>query len=185
MAKPILTQEIVRSLLDYDPETGIFTWRYRDREYFPTDHAQKAWNAKLAGKKAGAMSYYGYIQIAIFGRLFLAHRLAILYVTGSFPNIDIDHVDRDKTNNRFDNLRIVNRSINQQNRVNPRSDNKTKILGVRQTQSGKFYAKIGINGKRHSIGTFNTPEEASAAYLAAKKALHPDAIQALDTAQIS
>lgn len=180
MARTIVTQNLVRELLHYDPETGIFTWRHRDREYFPTDHAQKAWNAKLAGKKAGAMSYYGYIQIGIFGRLFRAHRLAILYVTGSFPNIDIDHVDRDKTNNRFDNLRIVNRSINQQNRVNPRSDNKTKILGAQQRSGKRFVARIGVNGKYHHLGSFSTAEEASAAYLAAKQVYHPDAVQTVD-----
>lgn len=180
MAKPILTQEIVRSLLDYDPETGIFTWRHRDRKYFKTDRARKIWNAKFPGKKAGTM-HDGYYRIGIFDRVFFAHRLAILYVTGSFPDIEIDHIDRNKLNNAFKNLRMVNRTVNTQNVFSPTPRNKLQIRGVSQVPSKKFVAQITANGKYYHLGRFDSAEEAGAAYMAAKKVLHPDAIQALDT----
>lgn len=181
MAIPIITQEIVRDLLNYDPETGIFTWRHRDRKYFKTDRAPNPWNARYAGKEAGRVTN-GYIQIRIFEYDFYAHRIAYLYMTGSFPEMEIDHIDRNKTNNRFENLRVVSKTVNMQNIFNPYRSNKLKVRGVRQTASKKFDARISVLGKDYSLGTFSTAGEAGAAYLAAKQVLHPDAIQALDTA---
>lgn len=184
MAMPSITQKIVRDLLNYDPETGIFTWRYRDRKYFKTDHAQKIWNARYPGKEAGSKSLE-YVIIGIFGRLFSAHRLAFLYMTGSFPSMDVDHIDRNKSNNQFENLREVSKFVNQQNRFNPRTDSRTQIIGAQKSggkNSKKFYSRIRVNGKYHYLGTFSTADEAGAAYLAAKQVYHPDAIQTLDTA---
>jgi hypothetical protein len=182
MAMPSITCEIVRDLLNYDPETGIFTWRHRDRKYFNTDRAPNPWNARYAGKEAGRFTHYGYIQIKIFEYDFYAHRLAYLYMTGSFPEMEIDHKDRNKSNNRFENLRVVSKAVNMQNTFNPYRSNKLKVRGVRQTVSKKFDARISVRGKDYQLGTFSTPEEASAAYLAAKQRLHPDAVQTLDTA---
>jgi hypothetical protein len=181
MANPIVTCEIVRELLNYDPDTGIFTWRYRDRKYFPSDRAQKIWNVRFFGKEAGS-KYLGYLIILIFGRRFKAHRLAFLYMTGSFPDMEIDHIDRNKSNNAFKNLREVSSSGNHQNVFNPQSNNKLKIRGVRQTASKKFGAQIKVNGEYYHIGTFETAAQAEAAYLAAKAALHPEAVFTLDTA---
>ncbi len=188
MARPIVTCEIVRELLNYDPETGIFVWRHRDRKYFPSDRAQKIWNVRFAGKKAGS-KHFGYWIILIFGRHFKAHRLAFLYMTGSFPDMEIDHIDRNKSNNAFKNLREVSSSGNHQNIFNPQSKNKLQIRGVRQkrgkkfeSRRKKFESRISVNGKCHYLGLFSTPEEAGAAYLAAKQRLHPDAVQTLDTA---
>jgi len=180
-----LTQEIVRDLLEYDPETGIFTWRHRDRKYCASDKAQKIWNKRYAGKKAGALNKFGYIKIKIFHGAFSAHRLAYLYMAGSFPEMEIDHIDRNKSNNRFENLREVSKFVNQQNRFNPRSDSRTQIIGAQKSggkNSKKFFAKIKVNGKRYHLGTFDTPEQAGSAYLTAKAALHPDAVRTLDTA---
>jgi hypothetical protein len=185
MAMPIVTCEIVRELLNYDPDTGIFTWRHRDRKYCASDKAQKIWNKRYAGKKAGALKKEGYIKIKIFHGAFSAHRLAYLYMTGSLPSMDVDHIDRNKSNNRFENLREVSKFVNQQNRFNPRSDSRTQIIGAQKSggkNSKKFFAKIRANGKIHHLGTFDTAEEAAAAYLAAKAALHPEAVFTLDTA---
>jgi len=184
MAIQIVTQETVRDLLHYDPNTGIFTWRYRDRKYCASDKAQKIWNTRYAGKKAGFF-HEEYIKIKIFYYNFAAHRLAILYVTGSLPSMDVDHIDRNKSNNRFENLREVSKFVNQQNRFNPRSDSRTQIIGAQKSggkNSKKFYSRIRVNGKYHHLGTFDTAEQAGAAYLSAKQALHPDAVQTLDTA---
>ena len=182
MAKPILTQEIVRDLLNYDPDTGIFTWRHRDRKYFKTDRGPNPWNARYAGKEAGRFTFYGYIQIKIFEYEFYAHRIAYLYMTGSFPEMYIDHIDRNKSNNRFENLRVVSQAVNMQNTFNPYRSNKLKVRGVRQTASKKFDARISVNGQDHALGTFETAAQAEAAYLAAKASLHPEAVFTLDTA---
>lgn len=182
MARPIITCEIVRDLLSYAPETGIFTWRYRDRKYCESDKTQKIWNTRYAGKKAGVLRE-GYITIKIFYYPFAAHRLAYLYMTGSFPSMDVDHIDRNKSNNRFENLRAVSKFVNQQNRFNPRTDSGTQIIGAQKSgkkNSKKFYSRIRVNGKYHHLGTFDTAAQAGAAYLAAKKALHPDAVQTVD-----
>ena len=182
MAKIIVTQNLVRELLNYDPETGIFTWRHRDRKYFQSDRSQKIWNVRFAGKKAGSITYYGYIQIPIFKCGFFAHRLAILYITGSFPSMHVDHIDRNKSNNAFKNLREVNNSVNMQNVFNHQSNNKLKIRGVCKGYGNKFVAHIKANGKQCYLGTFSTADEAQDAYLAAKQVYHPGAVFALDTA---
>jgi hypothetical protein len=182
MARIILSQQIVRDLLHYDPETGIFTWRYRDRKYSTSDKAYKLFNATFAGKIAGGFDDCGYIKIKILGRLFSAHRLAFLYMTGGFPATEVDHIDRNKTNNRFENLRVVSRAVNIQNNFNPLPSNKLQIRGVRHYLGKKFVARIRANNQCHHLGTFDTAEEAEAAYLAAKAALHPEAVFTLDTA---
>ena len=182
MAKIIVTQNLVRELLNYDPETGIFTWRYRDRKYCVSDKSQKVFNANFAGKIAGGFSDDGYINIKILGRLFLAHRLAYLYMTGNFPATEIDHKDRNRSNNAFENLRAVSREVNLQNTFNPLPSNKLQIRGVRQVRGKKFVARIRANNECYHLGHFDTADEAFVAYLAAKQVYHPDAIQTLDTA---
>lgn len=102
---PELTQEIVRELLDYNPETGVFTWRPRDRKWFNTDRIWNSWNAKLAGKPAGTPHRSGYIWIGLNGKLLAAHRLAFLWMAGAWPTRQVDHRDRDRANNRWTNLR--------------------------------------------------------------------------------
>jgi hypothetical protein len=181
MARIIVTQNLVRELLHYDQETGIFIWRYRDRKYFPSDRAYNAWNARYPGKEAGSKRYE-YVLIGIFGRLFSAHRLAFLYVTGSLPDTDIDHKDRNRSNNAFENLRAVSRAVNTQNSFIPLKNNKLQIRGVRQIRGKKFVARIIVDRECHHLGTFTTAEEANAAYLAAKQVYHPGAVQTLDTA---
>lgn len=183
MARISLTQNLVRELLNYNPETGIFTWRYRDRKHFPSDRGHNVWNAKYSGKEAGSV-IYGYIQIKIFGYEFFAHRLAYLYMTGSFlgPGMQIDHIDRNRSNNRFENLRVVSSTVNMQNTFNPYRNNKVKVRGVRQTLSKKFDARIRVNNKCQFLGTFSTAEEAHAAYLSAKKVYHPGAVFSIDDA---
>ena len=87
----------LRELLSYDPDTGLFRW-------------SKNKGSKDAGELAGCVSPKGYILIGIDGCLYLAHRLAWLYVHGEFPEKDIDHRDQDKSNNRICNLRLATSS---------------------------------------------------------------------------
>ena len=94
-----LTATELRSLLSYDPETGVFT----------------RLTGKHSGKPAGCLSKKGAVQVYVRGRIYLAHRLAWLYVTGEWPKNQIDHKDRNPANNVLDNLREATHAQNSQN----------------------------------------------------------------------
>lgn len=162
-ATPTLTAERLRELLDYDPETGRFTWRVR-RGPVPA-----------GGKAGGRPDGSGYSQIRVDGRLHLAHRLAWLYMTGDQPPVEVDHRDTDPMNNRWSNLRASTRSGNNQNVRRARRNNSSGYLGV-SPRDGRWLAQIHANGKKRWLGLFDTPELAHGAYLKAKAALHPDAV---------
>jgi hypothetical protein len=155
-------QARVRELLDYDPETGIFLWKV-DR----TNGRGHVFRA--AGSEAGYIAALNktnyYRQIMIDGRTYRAHRLAWLYMTGSWPANGIDHADGDGTNNSWCNLREATRSENGGN-SRRRSDNVSGAKGVRLDR-GKWVAQITVAGKICRLGTFNTLEAAAAAYEAA------------------
>lgn len=154
-----LTAERLREVLDYDPDTGVFTRKVRTG------------NVKI-GDVAGSFNGKGYIRIGIDGRLHRAHRLAWLYVTGEWPKDQIDHINGDRGDNRLANLREVNNAENQHNLRKARADNTTGFLGV-SPRYGKFRAYIMVDGKNKHLGCFPTPEAAHAAYLEAKRGLHP------------
>jgi hypothetical protein len=148
-----ITAERLRELLHYDPDTGVFTWR--------SAHSRRV----KPGMRAGGLDSRGYIQVRVDGPKRLAHRLAWLYVTGEAPTNHIDHIDLDKTNNAWSNLRMASRRGNSANK-RVRADSSSGIKCV-QERNGKFRADIGFKGKRIYLGTFVTKEEASAAYFAA------------------
>ena len=161
MSDNILTQERLKELLSYDPETGVFV-RIK----------QTSSNAKI-GDVAGAARRDGYRIIQIDHKQFTAHRLAWLYMTGAFPPDQIDHIDRNPTNNRFANLRAVTQSENMHN-LGKSKYNSSGYRGVNyQKCCKKWYASIKLNNVQKNLGRFSTPEEASAAYLAAQKIYHP------------
>ncbi|WBK39668.1 hypothetical protein [Xanthomonas phage L522] len=114
-----LTFEQVDQLLAYDPATGELRWKVARGRHG---------NACKAGSVAGSVNSRGYIQVGVHGRLYQAHRLAWLLHHGAWPSQQIDHIDRDRTNNRIDNLRECSNSENQQN-VGKRSDNKSGVQG--------------------------------------------------------
>lgn len=159
MAKNDLTAQRLRELLHYDPETGVFTRRVSTSS-----------NAK-AGAVAGSNDGKGYLRIWIDSCPYLAHRLAWVYVHGVQPTNHIDHIDGNPANNRIENLRDVSIGVNQQNRHTAQKNNKLGILGVKR-HGKKFLAQITVDGKRRSIGTFPSYEQAHSAYLIAKRQFH-------------
>lgn len=161
-----LTAEQLRTVLDYDPDTGIFRWRYR------SDRAQN-WNSRRAGKPAGGLDgQFGYITIRIDYQLFQAHRLAWLYMTGEWPSHMVDHRDANPGNNAWENLRAADRSRNMMNQRKP-PKNTSGFKGVSRVRgTNKWCAQIGANGKNHYLGIFTTPEAAHIAYCEAAKRLH-------------
>ncbi len=158
----MLTQERLKELLSYDPETGVFIWAGNQ---FP----------KLTAKVSGNLRKDGYRRIAIDGKDYYAHRLAWLYVYGEFPSNQIDHINRIKDDNRIENLRDVTQNLNQWNRKNPRADNQTGYLGVTFCKkSGKYAARIAANKSYIHLGTFLNAEDASNAYFEHKKIIHAE-----------
>ena len=143
-------------MLHYDPETGYFTW-------LVTRGA-----AKL-GMKAGRIMANGYVRIEIFGKQYMAHRLAWFYTHKEWPKSDIDHGNRNRNDNRLCNLRIASRAQNNGNKpIHPR--NKIGLKGVCRSSKYKFAARIKIKGKFDHLGTFDCPVAAHFAYqIAANK----------------
>jgi hypothetical protein len=150
----MLNAERLRELLAYDPETGEFTNRGRRG------------NTGRAGKAAGSRNSRGYVTVSIGGYNYLAHRLAWIYVTGTWPVAEIDHINGDGADNRFANLREATRGENARNRA--RQNNTSGFKGV-VGRGTRWEAKIYYDGREIYLGTFATPEEAHAAY--AKAAL--------------
>jgi len=161
-----LSQEYLRSLLDYDAETGEFRWKKKEGD----TPLVRSFNAQRAGKIAGSVSSNGYSMIWIDHRLWLTHRLAWLYVHGALPVCFVDHIDRVKTNNRIANLRLSNPVLNQAN-CSTQERNKYGAKGVR-LRGSSWVASIGVGGGRPMhLGSFNTKEEAEAAYIGAARVM--------------
>ena len=155
-----LTQDRLKELLRYCPRTGNFTRL-----------VTRSGNAK-AGSLAGALAVRGGIVIRIDGKDYHAHRLAYLYMTGAFPaaGMEIDHIDRDATDNRWCNLRLATSSQNNHN-TGVRKNNTHGYKGVSRV-GNRWTARIRLNWKKYYLGCFATPEEAHAAYVKAAKEMH-------------
>lgn len=153
----MLTHERVREALDFNPETGEFTWLIR---------SGRVQIGEVAGSSGGR-----HWQVKLDQKNYRANVLAWFWMTGSWPANDVDHIDGDPFNNRWANLRDVPHATNLRNIVAPQRNNTTGHRGVIRVPGG-YGAQIQVNGRHRSLGTYPTPEEASAAYWAAKAELH-------------
>jgi hypothetical protein len=142
-----MSPEYLKSLLHYCPETGIFT-------------------TVRAGHVVGTTTPNGYISIGHNKQTYYAHRLAWLYMIGRWPADTIDHINTERGDNRFLNLREATKSENHGNR-NPRIG----LKGVTRGSKNSWSATITCKGKTHYLGSFRSPEAASAAYRAAAERL--------------
>lgn len=149
----------LKTLVAYDPKTGLFTWALPRRRCRP-------------GDKAGCRMRNGYTVIRLDDQLFYAHRLAWFYVHKQWPAQQIDHVNGDRADNRLENLREATNAQNAQNHQKIRKTNTSGFSGVRR-ENKKWLAEIKVNYKPIRLGLFETPEEAHEVYLKAKQDLHP------------
>jgi hypothetical protein len=149
-----LTQARLRELLDYNPESGEFTWRVSRAN-------------TTVGGRAGTIDMHGYWVIGVDGKGYKAHRLAFLYVHGYLPK-EIDHVDRNSANYRIANLRPASR---RQNLANCRRKKKSGFKGVHPC-GNRWQARIRRNGIYEHLGVFATAQEAHAEYCKAGRALY-------------
>ncbi len=155
-----LTQEVLKSLLTYDPETGNFFWSVKSGRKIRT------------GRLAGNRNCNGYLVVGVKGKKYMCHRLAWLYVYGKWPTHLIDHINRVRTDNRISNLREVLPVQNSQNR-NPDPKNKSGLRGVCWgKKEKKWRSQIKHAGEKIHLGVFDDKFEAYAAYLEAARKYH-------------
>ena len=156
-----LTQARLKEMLHFDPNSGIFTWL--------VDRPPKVSAGQIAGTTKGTK---GYRLIVIDSDTFRAHRLAWLYVTGTFPKSQIDHINGNRDDNRLTNLREATSAENRQNNGMYRS-NTSGFAGVTwHVARKKWRSQIQVDGKNMGLGYFDTPDAAQLAYLEAKAKFH-------------
>jgi DUF4097 and DUF4098 domain-containing protein YvlB len=143
-----MTQEYLKSLLDYNPETGKFIWRVNNKNYVKS------------GSEAGWIDSYGYRVIGIDKKGYKGHRLAWLWYYGRWPENEIDHINHNRGDNRIKNLREVSHQENVKNRSRPRN-NTSGHVGVHWYKGQKKWcANIESNGKKIYLGSFKEKEDA-------------------------
>lgn len=150
-----ITQERLKELLDYDPETGIFRWK-----------APRAPGFKPGRVAGGSNGKYGHIRITLTvdgkRERYLAHVLAWLYMTGSMPSGQIDHKDTNGANNSWNNLRPATQAQNCMNR-RMSAAHSVGLKGVARHKK-RYIARIHVSGNSVYLGSFKTPDEAHSAY---------------------
>jgi hypothetical protein len=157
----MLTQSRLLELLEYDLETGIFI-----RKISSSSRARKGDRAGYCDKS------HGYRSISIDSTEYYEHRLAWLYVNGGFPINEIDHINMDRADNKFSNLREATRSQNGQNK-NKLCRNTSGVKGVTwHKDAQKWMAQINVNRKHYYLGVFETIKDAGKAYSDASDSLH-------------
>lgn len=156
-----LTQTYLKSLISYNPLTGVFIWKARPLDSFATIRVGKAWNTKCAGKAAGCVDKInGYLKISINDKSHRAHRLAWLYINGSMPVDEIDHINHDRLDNRIINLREATGTENHKN-MSMDKRNKSGFTGVHwYKRASKWEASITVGGKLKYLGYFQDIQDA-------------------------
>ena len=155
-----LTQERLQEVLRYEPETGHFYWKVRPS------------NRTDMGKRAGYVGTWGYHIISVDAVKYRANRLAWLYMTGEWPKDQVDHINCDRGDDRWENLRAATL---RQNRFNclPRKDSRTGVVGVSENKAfSTFTAYIKIKGRKKNLGTYASIEEAAQARKNFAQAIH-------------
>jgi hypothetical protein len=159
MKKLDITQEELKSELSYDPDTGEFIWLRN------TAKVRK-------GGKAGCIDDQGYVRIHVRQRKYAAHRLAVLYITGRWPDAQVDHINGVRDENRWINLREVTKTQNMWNQKR-RSTNTSGCPGVSFHKKNQNYISYIRDGeKRIYLGSTNHIFEAAALALSAKNRIH-------------
>ncbi len=156
----MVTRERLLEALDYNPETGIFIWKIGKRG-----------PGARPGNTAGSSNPLGYLRIMIDRKAYAASRLAWFYVTGKWPCAEMDHIDRNPANNRFDNLREASRF---ENMKNTGSCAASGLKGAFRNKKapGTWFSHIMVDRKLTYLGAFRTAQEAHEAYCEAASRLH-------------
>lgn len=158
--KPALDQKRLKEVMEYDPWTGIFEWRVSGGRRVP------------AGHEVSGLDSAGYIGFQVDGVKARAHRFAWLYMTGKWPEHQIDHKNRIKSDNRWLNIRQATKKQNQQN-LPKQKRNTSGYKGVFWSKNAKkWLAQIGVDSKQVYLGYFALKEDAAKAYASAAAKFH-------------
>ena len=165
--------EFLRECFSYDPETGTFHWRVRPESHCGAQSIARAWNSRLAGSQAFTgvdKDGYGRAEFVHNGRRLRlrSHRVAFKLLTNEEPEF-VDHISGNTRDDSAGNLRAATVLTNSRNRIGPRKHPLPK--GVSR-EKGRFRAQGHLNGRKVSLGSFDTPAEAHAAFCAWAKPIH-------------
>lgn len=158
-----IAPHLLRELLDYDPDTGVLTWKERGAEWFNAADRCAAWNTRWAGVEAFTSSAHGgkYRSGRILDKKFYAHRVVWAWHYGAWPTGTIDHINHDTTDNRILNLRDVTHNTNSKNQTQSKR-NTSGTTGVHWVESrGKWVAQIVAEGRCIFLGRYTTLKEAA------------------------
>lgn len=150
--RPLPSIEELRSTFTYNPQTGELF-----RQHKP---GQTKFNTRYCSAPTGTVMNLGYLFVSTKSQMLLAHRVAWALYYGRWPKMELDHIDRDRLNNKIDNLREVTRLENMQNISRPYAQGVT----FKKNDKSPWKAQIRVDGKKRWIGSFNTEAEAAAAY---------------------
>lgn len=173
----LLPVDVLRKLLDYDPGTGILTWKILDLDYAQQFgkpvKAVSIRNTKYAGKPAlCALTPTGHLRGRVLDTAVLAHRVCWAIHYGEWPSALIDHINMNPADNRICNLRLADKRQNGCNRK-PQSGSTSKFLGVCYVKAvGKWRAALSVNNKTKNLGYFDSEIAAASAYDAAARQFH-------------
>lgn len=175
MAEKIVAPiEDIHKILSYDSDTGLFRWKERSAEDFDTLKGYRIFLKRYSGKQAMCAGKDGYLCGRLFGRLFLSHRVAWAMHYFEWPELDIDHINQDKTDNRICNLRLATDSENLRN-IPKFKSNTSGYKGVSFCKANnKWVARVSTGKEYKHLGSFNTKELAYNAYISAAKHYHGD-----------
>lgn len=164
---------VLNEILMYDTVDGKLYWKKRSLNYFKNTRSMATWNGRYAGTEAcGCVKKDGYKWGKIFDVAVSAHRVVWKLKYGFLPDFDIDHINKDKLDNRIENLRISTYSENSYNK-NKLSNNTSGYKGVDfNKSSGAWSSRISIDGIRYHLGLYSTAKEAGDAYDRASMKYH-------------
>ena len=150
----MITQSRLKDLLSYDPDSGVFRWTAPRR-------------GVVVGQECGRISVHGYREICVDCKLYRANRLAFMYMLNRWPIGDAEHENRDKSDNRWSNLRDASRSQNSVN-VAVKASNKSGFIGVHWDRARqRWHAQIRVEGRKKNLGRYLDPVVAARVYDAA------------------
>lgn len=143
---------MIDECLDYFPETGEFKWKNRPREHFATERGWKTFNSQRAGVSAGTLNSEGYLQVMINKQLVLLHRAAFAIMGKCIEGLHVDHIDHNRLNNSWKNLRAVTQAENNRN-ISRRVNSNSKIVGIYfNEKEGLWYPRIQVDYENIYLG---------------------------------
>jgi hypothetical protein len=164
-----LDPDYLRQCFSYDAQSGVLTWRVRPREHFKGGAGWHNFNNQFANLPAGSKGDNGYIDVKINCTGYPIARVIWAIQTGQSEFDLVDHIDGDPTNTRMSNLRLATFAENTRNRSH-KANNSSGVRGVTwHKPSRKWWARVTLNDKTHSLGLYKTIEEATVVVYEAKQ----------------